>query len=172
MDTLESIGIVVGIVMGTAGFVLGGLSLLHQWCVTRPHIKVRPHVFRSGGGIAVISNVGHIPVFGDHLGYLKNRRDEKGFVLLPHNQDICDKWTSNHELEPQNGDCLCFKLDDLPEEQEVGVIYAQTIVGDRWMASRRDMRRFRKQLAELRQQPTQPPPAGPCTSPQESRTPA
>lgn len=150
MSVVETTAI-IGAVTGVSGLLVGILNWWHQRVSTRPHIKVRPHVLGSGKrGIVVISNVGHVPVFGDHIGWLGKHRDDKGHVLLPDEQSIDDKWTSNHVLMPQDGDCASFKLDDLPKEQEVGVIYAQTIVGDRWKAGRRDMWRFRRQLAQLR----------------------
>jgi hypothetical protein len=55
----------------------------------------------------------------------------------------------------------------IPEEPKIGRAYATTMVGDRFKARRRDMRRFVQQLKEFRL--SQPLPAEPCTSPPTSQ---
>jgi len=164
MIALEAIAIIVGVVSGVSGLVLGILNYLHQRDTARPRVRVYPWVRQDDGspacepsGIMIIKNVGHVPVIGSTMGFLRTRVSTKDITFcgsqLVHGVD----WTQ--ELKPQHVTVLQFELGALPEGPGLGPPFAKTKVGDIFKASRRQMRKFAKKRKAL----SQPPSAAPGT---------
>jgi hypothetical protein len=147
MSTLQAIAIIVGLVSGVSGLVLGILNYLHQRDTTCPRLVVRPYVFRDPGpkaqnvGYIEVCNVGQVPVVGVLAGF----RDKTGkhVIAVEENLRNDDSWP--RLIEPQHAALLRFNLDDLPKGNEPGRAFAQTVVGDTFKASRRNMRKFAEQ---------------------------
>jgi hypothetical protein len=152
MSTLKAIAIIVGVlsgVAGVAGFFLGIANYIHQRDTTRPRIVVRPHAFgtdtpRGRGGLMEVRNVGQVPVVGWAIGFLRARGAGHGFLFCNAESINGIKWT-DEELKPQHVALLRFNLEEVPQGTRLGRAYAETVVGDKFKASRRDMRRFAKQ---------------------------
>ena len=116
-----------------------------------------------------ISNVGQIPVHGSMISFLpkwdlfhtftnhlpiplaklasklmKGHPQNKGFFLV--NPTALDNQEWPRELMPQNVAIIGFDLDtDFPTTNELGRACVTTTVGDRFKATRRDMRIFSEQ---------------------------
>ena len=176
MSSLQTIAILVGVVSGVSGLVLGILNYLHQRDTTRPRVVVRPCVWSirdsdtklwKNVGVMEFRNVGCVPVIGEYFGF-PLRRGREGAISVTPESINGSEWAA--ELKPQHVAMMRFKLEGLGNPDVVGRAFAVTIVGDRFKASRRDMRNFVRQwkVDRLRE----PPPAAPCKSSQESRTPS
>ncbi len=153
MSTLQTIGIIVGVVSGVSGVVLGIVNYWERRVSTRPRIVVRPGVWgvfddetkqtKGNVGIMEVRNVGQVPVIGSTIGFLRRRGQEKGVVNLAPKSINGVKWTD--ELKPQHVVLLHFKLEGLPDADKLGCAFVKTIIGDTFKASRRDMRKFAKE---------------------------
>ncbi|MCX5643269.1 MAG: hypothetical protein NTZ17_01080 [Phycisphaerae bacterium] len=152
MCTLQTIGIIVGVVSGVSGLVLGILNYLHQRDTTRPRIVVRPRVgevhhsqtgWEKNVPFMEVCNVGQVPVIGATIGFLGRRGDDKPTIISKLKCITDVEWPG--ELKPQHVAVLRFDLDNLPEACKLGRAFAMTIVGDEFKASRRDMRIFATQ---------------------------
>jgi hypothetical protein len=178
MSTLQSIAIIVGVVSGVSGVVLGIVNYWERRVSTRPRIVVRPTVVGSvpfkgfehltGSVIVHVSNVGQVPVIGAGIGFLRGRGPDFEFLFFETRSYSDDKWPG--ELKPQHTAIVGFHLGEDLQRPKLRRLYAQTVVGDVFKASRRAMRRFdrERKAARLRK----PPPAAPCTSAQAADTPA
>lgn len=146
-----------------------------------------------------ICNVGHVPVIGWTVGFLpawtavrllprrmrngklvqflKLRRSAYAFTI--EKQEPIHKGLEwRREVRPQHIALLRFEPLEVQQGLKIGRAFVETVVGDRFKASRRDMRKFIKQCKELRQEEstdpdgaTPPDPATPCSFAQRSRTP-
>jgi hypothetical protein len=170
---LESVAIIVGVVSGVSGLVLGILNYLHQRDASRPRLAVQLYVQEQsfGGpkidGLVGVCNVGSVPVMIDGIVFFQRTRGhEENLYIFP--EEVFrdnSKWPG--ELKPQDVAYLRFSADKLPEGRKLGRVFIETMVGDRFKTSRRDMRRFVKQLEAARLR--QPQPATPYTSPPASQ---
>ncbi len=157
MSTLQAIGIMVGVVSGVSGLVLGILNYVHQRDTSRPRLVVRlydisclrgSHIPQQEKNVAIVSicNVGQVPVtVRGTIEFLRKRRQEKNvpqFILTPFNGV---KWW-DEELKPQHAATgrFDFSPEELPEGRRLGRACVQSIVGDKFKASRRDTRVFAK----------------------------
>lgn len=177
MNFIQAIAIIVGVVSGVSGLVLGILNYLHQRDTSRPRIVVRPRMWNlydsntgrtiaQNAGVMEVCNVGQIPVAGSVIGFTLRRR--KGVIFIPKPESLGGvEW--RQELKPQHIAMLRFNADELPDARELGRAFFTTSVGDRFKASRRDMRRFTKKLKEARLKAA--PREAPRTSSQGFRTP-
>jgi hypothetical protein len=164
---LQTVAIIVGVVSGVSGLVLGILNYLHQRDTSRPRIVVRPVVFGAPPtvdwhGIMHVGNVGHVPVVLTRLGFQSARRGGHDIVLRETTSMTEVDNEPLEEVKPQHAALVLFKIEEVPQVTDVGCAYVQTMVGDTFKASRRDMRRFVKRLKEARL--SQALPATPCTS--------
>jgi len=155
MSTLQTIGIVVGMITGVSGFVLGVINCRRMRNAARASLVVRPRVKRvvdphkqTEGyvGFMEVHNKGGKSAIDWTIGFLPRRRQDKEIVLNPEMQ-IAEIHLLD-ELEPQRRAEPHFRLEDLPDTNELGRAFARTKVGDTFKASRRDMRQFARQRNE------------------------
>lgn len=164
METLQAIGIMVGVVSGIAGLVLGILNQVHQRDTTRPRLRVRPKVMHIvdrtpeiGGdvseknvGVMEVCNVGHVPVIGSTIGFLPRQKGKKGLLVVSPQPLSGSGWPG--EIQPGHMIMLRMNLDGVVkpiENDEVGPAYVASIVGDTFRASRKDMRSFKADLQRV-----------------------
>ncbi len=184
MSTLQTIGIIVGVVSGVSGVVLGIVNYWERRVSTRPRIVVRP-CFRclieekdgkpDAAYVALmeIRNVGQVPVVGSAFGFLsaqslarflpRGMRKGKlarllrgqnlayGATFLEH-KPLHKGLEWRREVPPQHSAVLRFEPGVVPLGKKIGRAYAETIVGDVFKASRRDMRIFLKEYKHLSQE--------------------
>jgi hypothetical protein len=155
---LQTISIIVGVVSGVSGLLLGILNYLEQRYRTRPRVRVRPCVVsvvdrqsqtaEHGVGAIEVSNIGSVPVIGSTVGFRAKYRGGKEILIvtpIPLNGVL---WTA--ELKPGNVSILRMKLEELPSPDALGCACATTLVGDIFLCSRGDMKKFRDDLASIR----------------------
>ncbi len=144
MTTLEAIAVIVGVVSGISGLVLGILNYWHQRDTTRPRLVIRLAPARiqeesTNAGIVQICNVGHVPVRIMRLIGLLPTPGHKGPLFVSAVPADGGKLTEDIELKPQNATILRFEM---PEGHQIGRVLVQSIVGDNFKISRREMRKF------------------------------
>jgi len=144
MSPLETIAVIVGVVSGVSGLVLGILNYLHQRDTSRPRLVVRLHAPSAHDlrmdAVVQVCNVGRVPVVLDGtIWFQRTRRQEKDpFCLTNEVITNIEKWP--YKFKPQDAVWLQFNPDGLPNE--LGRAFVKTVVGDKFKASRRDMREF------------------------------
>lgn len=160
MPLLETLAIIVGVVSGVSGLVLGILNYLHQRDTTRPRLRVRPRILtlvdretktsEKNVGAIEVCNVGNVPVIGSTVGFLGKRKKDKGYLIITPEAINGLDWLQG--LQPGQMVLLRMRLGELPKAEQLGRAFASTIVGDSFTCSRRDMRKFQEQLAQVQRE--------------------
>lgn len=158
MSVLEAIAIIVGVVTGVSGLVLGILNHKHHRDTTRPRLIVRPRILtlvdrdtketEKNVGVIEVCNVGHVPVIGSTVGFKAKRKGEKGYIIVAPKPINGEQWPG--ELKPGHVVMLRMLLDSLPNAGQLGSAFATTIVGDTFVASKRDTRIFEENLRDMK----------------------
>jgi hypothetical protein len=154
---LQAISIVVGVVSGISGLVLGILNYLAQRDSIRPRLRVRPRLISlinretktTENDITVmeVCNVGNVAVVGSSIGFLPKRKGEKGYVVVSPDSVNGQAWPG--ELLPGRSIVLRMKLVSVSDPNELGRAFANTLVGDTFLSSRADLRKFVQDLASV-----------------------
>jgi hypothetical protein len=158
---LQAISIIVGVVSGISGLVLGILNYLAQRDSTRPRLRVRPRLIslidretkKTESNVAVmeVCNIGNVAVVGSSIGFLAKRKGEKGHLVVSPNSINGQGWPG--KLPPGRAAILRMNLGRVSDPYELGRAFASTLVGDNFLSSRADLRKFAKELAELADDP-------------------
>jgi hypothetical protein len=174
MSTLQAIAIIVGVVSGVSGLALGILNYIHQRDKSRPRLAVRVQVpdpkypsIQQKLGLIIIDNVGQVPVMmRDYLFFDPPRGRKRGGFAVK----VAEDDELKGELKPQHKMMLTFTVDAMPKVRDLGRAFVMTAIGDKFKATRRDMRKLieHRRVAEI----SPPPPTAPCTPPQAPDTPA
>lgn len=165
MSTLESIAVIVGVVSGVSGVALGLVNLWLRWATTRPRLVIRlagPMRGLSTPAVCFVQvcNVGHVPVrMLRRIGFLP-KRGQKGSFVISAVPEEGGRVTDELELSPQHAATLRFDMDSVPPGRKLGRAFIESVIGDKFMANRRDMRRFSQAHKATS---TQPRPAAPST---------
>jgi hypothetical protein len=152
MSTLQAIGIIIGVASGVSGLVLGILNYLHQRDTTRPRIVVRltrlpaktPQQWTNVCFVQV-SNVGQVPVMMKPIITLLPKRGQKDSLVVSFTPIKGGGLTDEFELNPQHAAWREFSLDKWPEGRELGRAFVKSVIGDKFEASPREVRRLTKQ---------------------------
>lgn len=155
-ETLQIVVSVVGMATGILGTVLGVLNHLHQRDAKRPRLRVRPkvltlvdrqtHTVQKDICLMEVSNIGQVPVLGSHVGFLGKRKGPYHSVLAPESINGTN-WMI--DFKPGQVALLRMRIDDLASVDNWGRAFACTLVDDRFVCTRRDMKKFRKELKEV-----------------------
>jgi hypothetical protein len=158
MNILQTIVIIVGLLSGMSGLVLGVLNYWHQRDTTRPRILVRPGIGhylvekedktlakQEPMGIVEVCNIGRVPVVGGDIGIKEWHRGRWSDSTFNYKSINGVEWPG--ELKP--GYVAILEFDFRCLRGKLKTVFARTMIGDTFKASRRDMRKLAKQLKAI-----------------------
>jgi hypothetical protein len=163
LSVLQQLSLVTGFVTGVAGLTLGIVNLWLRIAETRPKLRIRPRLWSVVGEkddgtrnvierdacVLEVANVGRVPV---RAGTICIRyKGTKVGAMLPFS-DALDQRPWPAEIEP--GEVRHIRMgtrESVMEwivQKDTARVVLQSLVGDMFEASKKDMASFREQLAQ------------------------